>query len=130
MPLLKFHMYEGKSEEEITKILDVTHDAMVKSFNVPNSDRYQLVHEHKKYQMVIEDTGLDYERTDNFVLIHIISRTRTEKQIKAFYANAAKALEEQCGIKATDLMFSISPNNDEDWSFGEGKAQFLTGDLK
>lgn len=129
MPLLKFHMYEGRSEEEVTKILDVTHEAMVESFDVPYRDRYQLVHEHKKYQMIMQDTGLGYERSDDFILIHVISRTRTEEQVKAFYTNTAKALEEQCAIKSTDLMFSISPNNDEDWSFGEGKAQFLAGDL-
>lgn|SRR5699024_6250638 len=129
MPLLKFHMYEGRSEEEVTKILDVTHEAMVESFDVPYRDRYQLVHEHKKYQMIMQDTGLGYERSDDFILIHVISRTRTEEQVKAFYTNTAKVLEEQCAIKSTDLMFSISPNNDEDWSFGEGKAQFLTGDL-
>src|SRR5699024_9887966 len=87
------------------------------------------LHEHKKYQMIMQDTGLGYERSDDFILIHVISRTRTEEQVKAFYTNTAKALEEQCAIKSTDLMFSISPNNDEDWSFGEGKAQFLTGDL-
>ncbi|GAB3056551.1 tautomerase family protein [Salinicoccus sesuvii] len=129
MPLLKFHMYEGRTEEEIKQILDVTHEAMVESFGVPYRDRYQLVHEHKSYTMVMEDTGLGYDRTENFLLIHVISRKRTKEQIEAFYANTAEVLETHCGIKSTDLMFSISPNDDEDWSFGEGKAQFLTGDL-
>lgn len=51
-------MYEGKLEE-VTKILDVTRDAMVESFDVPFRDRYQLVYEHKKYQMIMEDTELE-----------------------------------------------------------------------
>jgi hypothetical protein len=129
MPLLKFHMFEGKSEEEIKNILDVTHDVMVEAFDVPARDRYQVVHEHKKYQLVIEDTGLGFERTDNFLLIHMISRKRTKEQLTTFYQDLAYALEEKCNIASTDLMFSVSSNGDDDWSFGEGKAQFLTGDL-
>lgn len=129
MPLLKFHLYEGKSEEEIKNILDVTHEVMVNAFEVPASDRYQLVHEHKKYQMVMEDTGLGFERTDNFLLIHIISRERTKEQITKFYENLAKDLNKKCNISPSDLMISISSNGDNDWSFGGGKAQFLTGEL-
>ncbi|KHE72591.1 tautomerase family protein [Halobacillus sp. BBL2006] len=129
MPLLKFHVFEGKSEEEIKHILNVTHEVMVEAFEVPASDRYQLVHEHKKHQMVMEDTGLGYERTDNFLLIHMISRERTKKQITKFYENLAKDLDKKCNISPADLMISISSNDDNDWSFGGGKAQFLTGEL-
>lgn len=129
MPLLKFHMYEGRTEKEITNILDVTHEAMVQSFNVPDSDRYQLVQEHKSYQMIIKDTGLGYERTNQFILIHMISKERTSDQMEFFYKNVAEALHNKCGISPTDIMFTTSPNEEGDWSFGEGIAQFLTGDL-
>lgn len=129
MPLLKFHMYEGRTEKEVTDILNATHEAMVQSFEVPDSDRYQLVHEHKSYQMIMKDTGLGYERSNQFILIHIISRKRTKGQIQAFYKNTTDALYNQCGIDPKDIMFSISENEDEHWSFGEGIAQFLTGGL-
>ncbi|TDL31176.1 tautomerase family protein [Jeotgalibacillus sp. S-D1] len=129
MPLLKFHLYEGKSEKEIKNILDVTHEITVKTFEVPQRDRYQLVHEHKKYQMIMEDTGLGFDRTDNFLLIHMVSRKRTKEQLTRFYDELATALEEKCQIDPSDLMISISSNGDEDWSFGGGKAQFITGDL-
>lgn len=129
MPLLKFHMYEGRTEKEITDILDVTHEAMVQSFNVPDSDRYQVVQEHKSYQMIMKDTGLGYDRTNQFILIHMISKKRTAEQMEVFYKNVAEALHHMCGISPTDIMFTTSPNGDEDWSFGEGIAQFLTGDL-
>lgn len=29
-----------------------------------------------------------------------------------------------------DLIVSITENSDEDWSFGHGRAQFLTGELE
>jgi hypothetical protein len=40
----------------------------------------------------------------------------------------SKRLEE-IGIPLTDLIISVTENTKEDWSFGLGKAQFLTGDL-
>ncbi|MBN8235641.1 tautomerase family protein [Halobacillus kuroshimensis] len=129
MPLLKFHMYEGRTEQEVKDLLDVTHKVMVDAFEVPERDRYQVVHEHKPYQMIMQDTGLGFTRSEKFLLIHMISRKRTEKQVTSFYENLAHALDEQFGITSEDLMISISVNGDEDWSFGGGKAQFLTGDL-
>ncbi|MCQ3009211.1 tautomerase family protein [Pseudomonas savastanoi] len=48
---------------------------------------------------------------------------------KRFYALIAEGLERNCGIEAEDVMVSIVINSDEDWSFGLGRAQFLTGEL-
>jgi hypothetical protein len=33
------------------------------------ADRYQIVHEHKRAHMIIEDTGLGLERSDKAVLL-------------------------------------------------------------
>ena len=38
--------------------MDVTHEVLVKSFNVPERDRYQIVREHAPSRMIVEDTGL------------------------------------------------------------------------
>jgi hypothetical protein len=34
-----------------------------------------------------------------------------------------------CGIEQNDIVVSIVTNSDADWSFGDGRAQFLTGEL-
>lgn len=43
MPLLCFDLFAGRSENQIKRILDVTHEVMVNAFNVPERDRYQIV---------------------------------------------------------------------------------------
>ena len=48
----------GRSENQIKRILDVTHEVMVNAFNVPERDRYQIVREHLPSRMILEDTGL------------------------------------------------------------------------
>jgi Tautomerase enzyme len=46
-----------------------------------------------------------------------------------FYQLLAEKLEKRCEISPSDLVVSLIINKDEDWSFGFGKAQFLTGEL-
>jgi hypothetical protein len=38
-------------------------------------------------------------------------------------------LEKSCGIAPSDVMMNMVTCTDEDWSFGLGRAQFLTGEL-
>jgi 4-oxalocrotonate tautomerase len=46
-----------------------------------------------------------------------------------FYELVAANLATRCGLDPADLIVSITDNGDEDWSFGHGRAQFLTGEL-
>ncbi len=43
MPLLRFDLIEGRSESELKKILDVTHEVLLETLHVPKHDRYQVV---------------------------------------------------------------------------------------
>lgn len=129
MPLLKIDVIKGRSDEALVTLLDTVHEAMVEAFQVPNRDRYQILTEHEPSRLVIQDTGLGFTRTDNVVVITAISRPRSAEMKKKFYKLVAQGLELNCGISPQDLMISIVINGDEDWSFGLGRAQFLTGEL-
>jgi len=129
MPLLRFDVIEGRSDEELKLLLDTAHEAMLKAFDVPERDRYQIVHMHKANEMIIEDTGLGLTRSNQVVVISVTSKTRTEEKKQALYRLLAERLEAECGLSPADLMVSIVENDAADWSFGLGKAQFLTGDL-
>jgi hypothetical protein len=129
MPLLKFHIYEGRSDEEIAKLLDTSHAAMVRSFGVPDRDRYQLVTKHTAGTMIAQDTGLGLERSPRFVLLEVVSRPRSRDEKIRFYETLCRELSDNCGILAEDVMISFVQNSDDDWSFGLGRAQFVTGEL-
>ncbi len=129
MPLLKFHLRKGRAPDEVEHLLDVAHGAMVRSFNVPERDRYQIVHEHEPSHFKALDTGLGIERSERFVLLEVVSRPRASAEKQAFYRNLCEALESECATKPSDVMVSIVENADEDWSFGHGRAQFVLGDL-
>jgi len=130
MPLIRIDVIEGRSEAEIRALLDAAHRAMLAAFNVPDGDRYQVLTEHKASRLIIEDTGLGIARTDKVVMVQVISRPRGREAKENFYKLLAEELEESCGIASSDTVVSIVENTDEDWSFGLGRAQFLTGELK
>ncbi|MGM0877313.1 MAG: tautomerase family protein [Bacillota bacterium] len=129
MPLLRFDLIEGRDEKTLKRLLDVAHNAMLEAFDVPQRDRYQIVHQHPSNELIIEDTGLGLKRSQNLVIISIVSKARTASQKEKLYDLLAKNLESECGISPEDLMVSITENGDADWSFGLGEAQFLTGKL-
>jgi hypothetical protein len=129
MPLLRFDLIAGRSDGELRVLLDAAHRAIVEAFGVPERDRYQIVHEHHASHMIIEDTGLGIPRTDKVVFLQVTSRKRKKKQKEDFYRLLCKELENECGISPSDVVVSLVENGDEDWSFGLGRAQFLTGDL-
>ncbi|KXV40770.1 tautomerase [Gluconobacter japonicus] len=129
MPLLHFHMLEGRTDAEIKTLLDAAHEAMLEAFKVPRGDRYQLVSEYKTSRMVVEDTGLGIPRTEKVVVVQMFSRPRGEEKTARFYKLLTEYLERECGIPSSDVMVSVVENEDAHWSFGLGRAQFLTGEL-
>ncbi len=129
MPLLRFDLIEGRDEAELKALLDAAHRAMLEAFKVPARDRYQIVYEHRPGHMIVEDAGLGIERTDKVVFLQMTSRRRTREQKENFYRLLCEELERSCGIAPSDIVVSIVENTDADWSFGNGRAQFLTGEL-
>ncbi|CAD0094208.1 unnamed protein product [Aureobasidium vineae] len=130
MPLVKIDMIRNvRTPDEIKKLADVVQEIMLEKFAAPPRDRYQVITQHEPYELIFEDTGLHIPRTEKLILIQIFQQGRTADQKQAIYASLAERLEKECGVPKTDLVISCSANSKEDWSFGLGRAQFLTGDL-
>lgn len=85
MPLMKFHVLKGRTQEETKLFLDTAHHSMVRSFKVPKRDRYQILTEHEASHLQALDTGLDIPRTEKFVLLEVVSRPRSREAKLAFY---------------------------------------------
>jgi DNA helicase TIP49 (TBP-interacting protein) len=128
MPFLRVDAYEGRNKEQVKELLDAIHRAILSAFGVPVRDRYQVYQEHSESNFIAQDTGLGIDRTKNVVFIGITSKQRTEAQKITLYAKLVQELK-TCGIEQNDIVVSIVTNSDADWSFGNGRAQFLTGEL-
>jgi hypothetical protein len=129
MPLVRFDLVRGRDPQEIADLLDATHRVLVLAFGIPERDRYQIVNEHPATHFVVQDTGLGIARSDKVVVVTIISRPRSEESKLKFYAELCRELESSCNIPPSDVMVSMVINSDADWSFANGRAQFITREL-
>lgn len=130
MPLVRIDIQKGRTPEELRRLADTVQEVMLDVFAAPPGDRYQIITEHDKGQIIAEDTGLDLERTDGIMIIQIFQQGRSTEQKQAAYAELAKRLEAECGVRPEDVIISVVANRHVDWSFGLGRAQFVEGTLK
>lgn len=131
MPLLRFDLNKNAWGDQARrqKLLDIAYAVTLSAFGAPSGDRYQLVHLHADDEMLIEDTGLGFQRTNAVVMLSITTRPRTIAEKQAFYQMFVAQVQEQLGLAPTDIMINMVENSDADWSFANGEAQFLTGKL-
>ena len=129
MPLVRIDVQQGRTPAALRQIADTVQGVMLDVFAAPPRDRYQIITEHPVGQIIAEDTGLGYTRTDGVTVIQIFQQGRTGAQKQTAYEQLAKRLEAECGLRPEDLIISVVANERADWSFGLGRAQFLDGDL-
>ena len=129
MPLVRIDCVRGRSAEELRALADTVQEVMLDVFAAPPGDRYQVITQHDPGEIVCEDTGLGLERTDGVVVVQVTQQGRGREQKEALYAALAERLAERGQVRGEDLVVSVVENTREDWSFGLGRAQFLTGEL-
>jgi 4-oxalocrotonate tautomerase len=125
MPLVRISLRQGKSAEYRRAVADSIHRALVETINVPEKDRFQIITEHAPEDLIYDPSYLDIARTDDVLLVQItISTGRSIELKKALYARMAGLLAESPGIRKQDLFVSLIEVAKENWSFGNGVAQY------
>ena len=125
MPLVRISLRAGKSESYRVAIGDAVHRAMVETINVPAQDRFQIITEHDAAGLLYDPSYLGIARTDDLVVVQItLNAGRTTEMKKAFYARLAELLAASPGVRREDVLVSLVEVSKENWSFGNGVAQY------
>jgi 4-oxalocrotonate tautomerase len=125
MPLVRIALREGKSAVYRQAIADEVHRAIVEVASVPELDRFQIVTEHAAGDLIYDANYLGIKRSDDIVVIQITLNQRTQAVKLAIYKSIAEKLEKNPGVRPEDVLISLVPVAPEDWSFGDGKAQYV-----
>ena len=124
MPLVRIELRKGKDATYREKISRIVHEALV-SVGVPKDDRFQLISEHEPPNLVFDPTYLGIRRTEDLVMIQITwNEGRTLEQKKALYKAIADGLGGRLGLRREDVFVSLVEVKKENWSFGNGIAQY------
>lgn len=125
MPLVRIDLAQGKSADYRSTVGDVVYQAMVTAMNVPQNDRFQVIAEHAPGSLVFDRTYLGIERSDDIIVIQVtLNDGRTVEQKRAFYKAVADGLHERLGLRREDVLINLVEVRKENWSFGNGEAQY------
>jgi phenylpyruvate tautomerase PptA (4-oxalocrotonate tautomerase family) len=125
MPLVRISLLQGKSPEYRKKIGDVVHRAMVETINCPPLDRFQLITEHARDNFLYSPVYLDIPHSENLIIIQItLNEGRTTELKKALYQSIAEGLQQEIGLDKQDVFINLIEVKKENWSFGNGLAQY------
>lgn len=124
MPLVRIEVPARTDAARRKAISETVHDAMTTTLNVPKADRFQVITEHAADALIIDPNYLDIERSKDAILIQItLNEGRSTDLKKAFYKAVADGLH-AAGMRREDVMISLVEVKKENWSFGNGIAQY------
>jgi 4-oxalocrotonate tautomerase len=127
MPLVRVALRKGKSPQYRRAVSDSIHRAMVETIKVPEPDKFQIVTEHDDSGLIYDPSYLGISRSDDVLLIQItLNAGRTQEAKKALYARLVQLLRESPGVRPEDVLVNLVEVAKEDWSFGNGIAQYAT----
>lgn len=129
MPLVRIDVNEGRSAEQLRELSQGIHDAILAEYGIPERDYFHVLTEHLRGQIVAQDAGLGFERTPDVVMIQIFTQAGRSQQAKASLFAAIVARLAEMGVAGEDVFIGYVENTAGDWSFGFGRAQYVTGEL-
>jgi len=127
MPLVRIDLRKGKPAAYKNAIGDAIYRAMRETFAVPDEDRFMVVTEHDEDGFFYSKSYFNIDRTDDLVVIQLtVTNSRNRNQKQALFAKIVQLLAEQPGVRPQDVFINLLEVDKENWSFGNGFAQYVT----
>jgi len=100
---------------------------MLDVLNVPKDDRFHIITEHPKTDLQFDRNYLGVRRSDDCVFLQItLNGGRTVEMKQRFYKAVADGLHETLSLRREDVFINLVEVPKENWSFGNGEAQYAS----
>jgi len=116
---------KGKPAQFGKEIGEIVYQVMRSTIAIPAQDHFQVITEHDHDCLIYDPSYLDIERTDGFLVIQItLNEGRTLQAKKVLYLEIAQRLHAVLDIRTEDVLINLVEVKKENWSFGNGIAQY------
>jgi 4-oxalocrotonate tautomerase len=130
MPIVRIDFPEGKAPEYGVQIGLIVARAMTEVLNVPKDDLFQVITAHPKTGLRFDPDYLGIHRTDDCIFLQItLNSGRTVEMKQRFYKTVADGLHEALTLRREDVLINLVEVPKENWSFGNGEAQYAPSAL-
>ena len=127
MPYVRIDLAQGKSIQYRRTLGEIVYKALIDVINVPKDDKFQVITEHSPEELNFAETYLGIQYSADIVFIQItLSLGRTVELKKAFYKRVADDIHVQLNIRREDVFINLVEVAKENWSFGNGIAQYVS----
>ncbi|HXD66006.1 MAG TPA: tautomerase family protein [Solirubrobacteraceae bacterium] len=124
MPVTRIAIREGKTSEYKQALMDEIYEAMRETVAIKDGDRFMAITEHASDAFAY-GAFLGIERSDDLVQIQVSWAPGKSTEAKlAMYRRIVERLAQQPGVRPEDVLISVTETAAENWSFGNGEAQF------
>jgi len=129
MPLVRIDLSEGKTAQFLESLGEIVYRAMLETLDVPAGDRFQIITEHLSGTLKYDREYLGVHRSDDCIFLQItLNLGRSVQKKQAFYKAVVDGLHEVLKVRREDVVINLTEVNKEDWSFGNGEAQYVSVD--
>ena len=99
---------------------------MIEAIAIPPDDRFQVITEYLPEALIYDPQYLGVHRSDRVVFVQItMSFGRKPQQKRKLYKRMAEILAQAPGLPPQDLFINLVETSWENWSFGNGEAQYM-----
>jgi 4-oxalocrotonate tautomerase len=127
MPFVRISVPSSLNDDALRHVSNVVHEAMVAVFNVPAKDRFQVLTRHAPAELVCTPEYLGIEHAGPVVFVQITcNEGRSLEMKKALFARLASSIAAGGVVRAADVIVGLVEVKKENWSFGNGVAQYAT----
>jgi phenylpyruvate tautomerase PptA (4-oxalocrotonate tautomerase family) len=126
MPLVRISFMKGRPADFGELAGTIVYESMVETLAVPKGDRFQVITEHDGRGLIYDPGYLDIRRSDGIVIIQItLTEGRSTERKQSLYKRIAERLNAELGVRIEDVFINLIEVNKENWSFGNGLAQYV-----
>ena len=127
MPLVRIDLNKSYNSDDSKKIGELVYRAMEEEISVPKDDKFQIITKHDTSELNIPDSYLGIKYTDKIVIIQItLNGGRSSELKQKLYKRIAEDLNKDLNIRKEDVFISLVEVAKENWSFGNGQAQYAS----
>ena len=127
MPLVRIDLNKSYTQESSKQIGEIVYTAMEEEINVPKDDKFQIITRHETSESNMPESYLGIKYSEGLIIIQIsLNKGRSIELKKKLYKRIADDLNSKLKIRKEDVFIGLIEVDKENWSFGNGEAQYAS----
>lgn len=124
MPVTRIAIRSGQSPQYKQALIGEVFEAMRETVGIDEGDLFMAITEHS-WDEFAYGSFLGVHRSDDLVQIQIFWMPGKAAAVKlAMFKRIAERLGSNPGVRPEDVLICVVESSAENWSFGNGEAQF------